>query len=108
MEPPLFSVGEVRRRVLLRRGTTSGATWRRAKEIFNGRCAYCRVPGQRLQRDHVIPLSRGGFDSPANVVPACEGCNLSKGDKAVRYWMLSRGYNYSLFVLRWMQLRRSA
>jgi 5-methylcytosine-specific restriction endonuclease McrA len=104
--PPLFSENEVRRRFKLRVGSTNGASWRRAKRTFGGRCAYCLRPGENLQRDHVVPLSRGGVDVPLNVVPACADCNASKGDQDVRYWMRSRGYNFDLFFLRWTQLRR--
>ncbi len=107
MARPLFTLNEVRRRVLTRRGTTTPATWRRAKQAFGGRCAYCWAGGQGLQRDHVVPLSRGGFDIPANVVPACAECNASKGDQDVRAWMASRGYNYTLFLYRWLILRRA-
>ena len=29
--------------------------------------------------DHVIPLSRGGYDGHSNMVVACRPCNLAKG-----------------------------
>jgi 5-methylcytosine-specific restriction endonuclease McrA len=103
---PLFSINEIRRRVLIGLGTTTPSTWRRALEVFDHKCAYCGVGGQKLQRDHVLPLSRGGYDIPANVVPACHTCNTSKGAQGVRYWMTSRGMNYQWFVFRWMTLRR--
>jgi len=31
--------------------------------------------------DHIVPHSRGGADHPANLVLACESCNLEKKDK---------------------------
>ncbi len=36
-------------------------------------CAYCakELPGQRLTRDHILPVSRGGRDTWMNVVTAC-------------------------------------
>ena len=36
-------------------------------------CAYCgeEMPGQRLTRDHVVPLVQGGRDTWMNVVTAC-------------------------------------
>lgn len=46
-------------------------------------CLYCgesHVPA-RLTRDHVIPTSRGGEDTWANVVTACSRCNFHKGAK---------------------------
>ncbi|MCC7005758.1 MAG: HNH endonuclease [Ottowia sp.] len=44
-------------------------------------CAYC---GQQfckdlLTRDHVVPRSRGGQDTWANLVAACRHCNHKKG-----------------------------
>ncbi|MFD8315932.1 HNH endonuclease [Kitasatospora purpeofusca] len=45
-------------------------------------CFYCdHPPAVSLQIDHVIPLARGGLDGPSNTVPACESCNLAKGDR---------------------------
>lgn len=50
------------------------------------RCLYCgrhkRELGPRefLTRDHLIPLSRGGTSSWANVVTSCTRCNLRKGN----------------------------
>jgi 5-methylcytosine-specific restriction endonuclease McrA len=108
VERPLFTPNEVRRRFKLRAGSTSGSSWRRAKQVFGNRCAYCRRGGENLQKDHVVPLSRGGMDIPLNVVPACEDCNASKGDQDVRYWMRARGYNFGFFFVRWSQLRRSS
>lgn len=46
-------------------------------------CAYCAAefPSQRLTRDHVLPLSRGGRDHWMNVVTACRSCNQKKGGR---------------------------
>lgn len=52
----------------------------------NGHCAYCGKEA-KLTLDHVIPLSRGGKHSIANVVPACEHCNKSKGNKTLEEWV---------------------
>jgi hypothetical protein len=46
-------------------------------------CAYCghTVSPFRLTRDHIHPLSRGGFDTWMNVVAACRPCNQKKGSR---------------------------
>ncbi|MCS6971128.1 MAG: HNH endonuclease [Planctomycetota bacterium] len=46
-------------------------------------CQYCgaRVSMKSGTRDHVIPRSRGGPDTLANVVTACRACNARKGDR---------------------------
>lgn len=43
-------------------------------------CAYCghEFSGQRLTRDHVVPVSQGGRDIWMNVVTACRHCNQRK------------------------------
>ena len=43
-------------------------------------CVYCGS-SDALEWDHIIPLSRGGPDSPDNLVRACASCNRSKGSK---------------------------
>jgi 5-methylcytosine-specific restriction endonuclease McrA len=47
------------------------------------RCAYCgeRFPSSQLTFDHVVPRSRGGRTSWLNIVSACEGDNMRKGNK---------------------------
>jgi 5-methylcytosine-specific restriction endonuclease McrA len=49
-------------------------------------CQYCRQPSpaEELTFDHVIPRSRGGRTSWDNVVAACTGCNLQKGNRMPR------------------------
>ena len=46
-------------------------------------CAYCgqSMARDRLTRDHVMPLSRGGKDEWVNVVTACGRCNSHKAAK---------------------------
>lgn len=53
------------------------------------RCAYCNAKAEHL--DHVHPLSKGGADKESNMVPACAGCNLSKGAKTLAEWSLTFG-----------------
>jgi 5-methylcytosine-specific restriction endonuclease McrA len=42
------------------------------------RCQYCGS-NRRLTVDHVVPRSRGGATSWANVVTSCGSCNTRKG-----------------------------
>ena len=48
-------------------------------------CAYCGNPADTT--DHVIPVSRGGTNLPANRVPACGRCNSSKRDLTLEEWI---------------------
>lgn len=47
------------------------------------RCQYCGAKGKasELTLDHILPRSRGGDNSPINVVTACLKCNNRKGDR---------------------------
>lgn len=59
-----------------------------ALELFDGnrgKCAYCPAPATEL--DHVIPLSRGGENTIDNLLPSCESCNASKGNKPLFTWL---------------------
>lgn len=47
-------------------------------------CCYCDAPAEHL--DHVQPISKGGDDKAANIVPACAPCNLSKGALTLAEW----------------------
>jgi len=47
------------------------------------RCQYCgeKKPPIELTLDHIQPRSRGGDNSPVNVVTACIKCNNRKSDR---------------------------
>lgn len=50
--------------------------------IQQGHCYWCsQLVDSTYHVDHIIPLSRGGTNWPANLAIACEHCNLSKGPK---------------------------
>lgn len=53
------------------------AEWRAKCAAYNHRCAYC-CEEKPLTRDHDLPLSRGGTDDIANIIPACRLCNSKK------------------------------
>jgi len=77
-----------RRRALLHcvPSTMTLQAWREILEVFGHRCAYCLASGVSLEREHVVPISRGGSDVPDNVVPACRCCNLTKLNRPV--WVM--------------------
>lgn len=56
---------------------------RRIFTLQKGRCAYCREKlGKGFQRDHIIPLRRGGTNDARNIQLLCNhGCNQSKNGK---------------------------
>jgi 5-methylcytosine-specific restriction endonuclease McrA len=99
-----------------RRGAASGsdltdAEWFRILDAWAA-CAYCGADGSALQKDCVLPISRGGRYTLENVVPACRSCNASKSNEEVTSWMRRRRLDEPRFLVRWaeimMGLRRSA
>jgi 5-methylcytosine-specific restriction endonuclease McrA len=50
------------------------------------KCVYCNST-RRLTLDHVIPQSRGGSDSPENLVACCKSCNSEKGARTPEEWL---------------------
>ena len=50
----------------------------------------CKCP-DNFHVDHYVPLSRGGQHTDANLVIACQGCNLKKSDKPPEEFALSVG-----------------
>ena len=59
--------------------------WNKAKKFFNNRCAYCEKE-EKLTQEHFIPLSKGGEYTVNNIIPACQSCNSSKGNKDFFKW----------------------
>lgn len=60
------------------------ATTRQLKDridYYGRRCAYCQGPFEEI--DHAIPLSRGGSNWPANLMPSCLSCNRRKFMKTI-------------------------
>ncbi len=57
-------------------------------------CRYCRARGYVTAAtivDHIIALSLGGSNDPANLAPACRACNDAKA--AIEARCVSRGYD---------------
>lgn len=75
--------------------TISLKEWNRLKARHHYECAYCNTPAAvaPLRMDHVVPLSRGGRHVPANILPACDSCNISKRRYFLTEWrlLLARG-----------------
>ena len=60
-------------------GTCTADQLRARLTLFGWTCWMCRAPYEAI--DHVIPLSKGGTNWPANLRPACKSCNNRKGAK---------------------------
>ena len=76
----------IRRRTYInvrRRREASGMKRLRIYMRDKFRCQYCgeKKPAGDLTLDHILPRSRGGDNSPVNIVTACVSCNNRKGDR---------------------------
>ncbi|EMT38135.1 HNH endonuclease [Thermoanaerobacter thermohydrosulfuricus WC1] len=70
-------------------GTHTGEDIKKLYAEQDGKCFYC---GKELEGefhvDHKVPLSRGGSNSPDNLVLACPSCNLQKNDKTIEEYFI--------------------
>ena len=73
--------------------------WAALQDAWAG-CAYCAASGTALQKDCMLPISRGGRYTLTNVVPACPSCNASKCNTEVTTWMRRKKLNESTFLVR--------
>ncbi len=80
--------------------------WGELLEAWDG-CAYCQVEGPALQRDCVMPISRGGRYTLGNVVPACASCNASKHNDEVTGWLRRKRLDERAFLLRHATILRA-
>jgi 5-methylcytosine-specific restriction endonuclease McrA len=72
-------------------GATGTFTWDAFAKLtrrLGNRCAYCGTDnqGRPLEPDHVMPLSRGGHNGLANILPSCRDCNSRKSDSLPTDW----------------------
>lgn len=80
------------------------AQWRALVTAWGG-CAYCGSRDVALQKDCVLPISRGGRYTIENVVPACGSCNASKCNAEVTGWLRRKKLDERAFLLRHAEVR---
>lgn len=59
-------------------GSHTPQEWDAVCELYLRRCASCQSVS-RLEKDHIIPVSKGGSNSIDNIQPLCRSCNARKG-----------------------------
>lgn len=63
--------------------------WQQCLTHFNHQCAYCDCT-EKLEQEHVIPVSKGGHYTADNIIPACRSCNASKNNKSLEEWYVNQ------------------
>lgn len=81
------------------------AEWTALVDAWGG-CAYCGADGP-LQKDCMLPISRGGRYTVSNVVPACGSCNASKCNTEVTTWLRRKKLDESGFLVRQAAISRA-
>lgn len=78
-----------KRRLLVKKSKEhySNAEWINLKKEFKNICLSCgrSEPEVKLSVDHVVPLSKGGTNSIANIQPLCVSCNCKKNARTIDY-----------------------
>ncbi len=77
--------------------------WANLQQAWGG-CAYCGADSVPLQKDCMLPISRGGRYTASNVVPACGSCNASKCNIEVTTWMRRKKLDERTFLLRQVEI----
>lgn len=65
-------------------------------------CAYCGCldcPENPISIDHLIPLAKGGRNSPINIVAACLACNTAKGDDTLITFLSKQPGQHDFFSM---------
>lgn len=91
------------RRVAAADNDLTPAQWAALQDAWQG-CAYCGSGEGVLQRDCVLPISRGGRYTLTNVVPACASCNASKCNDEVTAWLRRKRLDERRFLARHVEI----
>jgi 5-methylcytosine-specific restriction endonuclease McrA len=83
--PDKIKINNLKRRVAKRSNGIYKISEKEIQKLYSSNCFYCGSY-EKIQIDHVIPISKGGTHSIGNLVPACKDCNLSKRDKFLAEW----------------------
>ena len=70
-----------------------------------GRLRVLRRHRTPLQRDCVLPLSRGGRYTLDNIAPACGSCNASKCNDEVTGWLRRKRLDERAFLVRHVEIK---
>lgn len=95
-----------RKRVASRVNDLTEAQWLALMDAWAG-CAYCAAEEPALQKDTMLPISRGGRYTLDNVVPACRSCNASKGNLELTMWMRRKKLDEKAFLVRQYEVLRA-
>ena len=89
-----YHVSRGLREIVAPRQTMSTANWKSILSHFEGACAYCgslqTQENRGIVADHVIPATSHGEFVLGNIIPACQTCNDSRGNKCWKEFIKSK------------------
>ena len=83
-----------RERAARSRGRHTKAEWLALCQEFDFRCVRCGTGERRVEKDHIVPLYRGGCDCIANLQPLCVSCNIGKGPETINWVIYRRRHGF--------------
>ena len=78
--PEKSSTSTHTRRALKKGNGTFRITQKFMRNLYNSPCVSCGA-SERIEADHIIPISKGGRHSEGNLHSLCRSCNSSKHTK---------------------------
>lgn len=60
------------------RGVHTQEEWQKLLGQSGGSCRKCGSK-ELIEKDHIVPIARGGCDCIQNIQPLCRKCNIKKG-----------------------------
>ena len=67
--------------------TLTSQEWLDILKDYDYKCAYCGIEFDENtlpEKDHIIPIDRGGDNIKENIMPSCRSCNAKKGTKILK------------------------
>jgi len=59
-------------------------------EKWGRQCVYCGAKDTPLEVEHIVPKSKGGSNRISNLTLACKACNLLKGDRDIKDFLIEK------------------